>query len=221
MMGKSSGMPSDVYSFGVILWELATLKRPYESLLLPNSNAGRAMHTDLASRLVHLVTEKKVKPGSFSSIRSPLVGRLMLDCCDPDPLIRPLFRDIGPRLRAILDDFTLMKEQMTVKRIIRGIGRGLFSGTDSTSSSSQPRASCECAIPSLSEKWDKNTVSESFCSELFREGSKPSSDSCLCSSNRVSMADPRELAAARRLGGPSLRLVMPLLRSRMDSTRCT
>jgi serine/threonine protein kinase len=91
MLAKGSGSPSDVYSFGVVLWEVATLKAPFDSLL----HCHRLRQKDDCSGLmIDKVAIEGWRPATWN-IPSHPIRRLIQDCWDSNPDARPSFVRIG------------------------------------------------------------------------------------------------------------------------------
>ncbi|KAK3009808.1 hypothetical protein RJ639_014016 [Escallonia herrerae] len=83
---ERSNEKSDVYSFGVILWELATLRVPWTEL-----NSMQVVGA-VGFQHRHLQIPEEV---------DPMVGRIITDCWDPNPELRPSFGQIISRLRCL------------------------------------------------------------------------------------------------------------------------
>jgi serine/threonine protein kinase len=95
LRGDACGLYSDVYSFGLLLWEVLTLRVPYDTGLKRSSDALKFIqqvgHTHVRPPL-----DRKMIPCDWTR-------RLIQDCWDLDTLKRPTFHHICTRLRNILD----------------------------------------------------------------------------------------------------------------------
>lgn len=96
LRGSNYNTTSDVYSFGVILWELLTLKVPWEECVHPY-------------QLVHLVVEQGQRPPMPSNCEPSTsifvaLCELMQECWAKEPERRPSFLDASTRLRAMSAD---------------------------------------------------------------------------------------------------------------------
>jgi serine/threonine protein kinase len=78
-------LASDVYSFGILLWELCTLKKPFDHFKSPDELKRR-------------VFREHYRP-SVSSIPSPALRRLITECWDFRPEKRPDFSRIVKTLK--------------------------------------------------------------------------------------------------------------------------
>lgn len=84
MTGKSPTPASDVYAFGIILWELCTLKEPFQNISSP--------------LLRKTVGRRRLRP-SLKNVNSEL-AEIMTQCWAHNPEDRPTF----PELARMLDD---------------------------------------------------------------------------------------------------------------------
>jgi sterile alpha motif and leucine zipper-containing kinase AZK len=137
LRGSSYDKTSDVYSFGVILWELITLKVPWEECVHPY-------------QLVHLVVEQGQRPpipDDCEPTTSVFVAlcELMQQCWAKEPERRPSFLDALTRLRAMSADVNkeakqAKKQGATSKKLMKvspeAGDAGSSSGLPSTSSGS-------------------------------------------------------------------------------------
>lgn len=82
--GEVYGLPTDVYSFGLLLWEIASLKKPYAKMDL-NDLTDFVFWGDKRPKLI-------AKCGSLE------MRKLMKDCWDATPAVRPTFAEIRSRL---------------------------------------------------------------------------------------------------------------------------
>ncbi|CAM9636717.1 unnamed protein product, partial [Hapterophycus canaliculatus] len=79
----------DVYSFGIVLWEMSTLKKPFEGM-------GRDQFFSKVIRGSHRPPINKKWPTSWSN--------LMQSCWAEDPTKRPSFAKVGDLLQGMLQD---------------------------------------------------------------------------------------------------------------------
>jgi len=87
---------SDVYAFAMVLWEVATLGLPYDSILGKVSGSSQILdnfqlcHNQILQRklLSEQVGKKKVRP-SLDAIKSRDLRKLLENCWDPNPDARP------------------------------------------------------------------------------------------------------------------------------------
>jgi sterile alpha motif and leucine zipper-containing kinase AZK len=93
MKGLPYGTPCDVYSFGVVLWELMSLRLPYEDL--PNLHV-----TELMDKVMKGMRPFPLPPDNREELR-PLVA-LMRHCWRAEPAERPDFNEIVERLENLL-----------------------------------------------------------------------------------------------------------------------
>jgi serine/threonine protein kinase len=103
MLAQGSGLPSDVYSFGVVLWEVATLRTPFKSLLHCQRQRERRGRVGL---MIEKVATEGWRPATWN-IRSRPIRRLIHDCWDSNPDARPSFVRIG----LVLCDISKLQEQ--------------------------------------------------------------------------------------------------------------
>lgn len=87
MNHQSYDQKADVFSFSIVLWELLTLKLPYENM------------TPLQAAIGVRRGERPVIPTNTH----PKLVRLMQRCWDADPLIRPAFSEIELELKWLLE----------------------------------------------------------------------------------------------------------------------
>ena len=98
LRGSNYDTTSDVYSFGVILWELLTLRVPWEECVHPY-------------QLVHLVAEQGQRPPMPSFCEPPTsvfvaLCELTQQCWAKEPELRPSFLDAVTRLRVMSANVT-------------------------------------------------------------------------------------------------------------------
>ncbi|XP_047339326.1 serine/threonine-protein kinase EDR1 isoform X2 [Impatiens glandulifera] len=86
LRNEPSNEKCDVYSFGVILWELATLRLPWTGMN-PMQVVGAVGFQNR-----HLEIPKEV---------DPLVARIILQCCQTDPSLRPSFAELTVALKSL------------------------------------------------------------------------------------------------------------------------
>lgn len=79
---------ADVFSFGVVLWELLTCKVPYADMTPLQAAVG--------------VVQKCLRP-PIPPECPPELAAIMEACWGASPAHRPAFRDLTPRLQALLD----------------------------------------------------------------------------------------------------------------------
>ena len=108
LRGSNYDTTSDVYSFGVILWELLTLKVPWEECVHPY-------------QLVHLVVAQGQRPPMPTSCEPPTsvfvaLCELTQQCWAKEPELRPSFLDASTRLRAMSADVTKETKQAKVRK---------------------------------------------------------------------------------------------------------
>jgi sterile alpha motif and leucine zipper-containing kinase AZK len=86
LRSEPSDEKSDVYSFGVILWELATLRVPWNqmnSMQVVGAVGFQHRHLDIPEDM------------------DPVVARIITDCWNPEQQLRPSFGQIISRLRRL------------------------------------------------------------------------------------------------------------------------
>lgn len=86
LRNEPSNEKCDVYSFGVILWELATLRLPWSGMN-PMQVVGAV---GFQNRRLEIPKEI-----------DPLVGRIILECWQPDPNLRPSFAQLCVALKTL------------------------------------------------------------------------------------------------------------------------
>jgi serine/threonine protein kinase len=95
LRGEVCGLYSDVYSFGLLLWEVLSLRLPYDTL---------KRSSDPPLKFIQQVAHTHARPPLDSKmIPCESTRRLIQDCWDIDYLKRPTFQHICTRLRNILD----------------------------------------------------------------------------------------------------------------------
>jgi len=77
---------ADVFSFAIVLWEMITLKVPYDNMTPLQAALG-----------VRQGFRLKIPPGTH-----PVLSRLIEQCWDEDPDVRPVFAEITVQLEDIL-----------------------------------------------------------------------------------------------------------------------
>jgi serine/threonine protein kinase len=90
LMGKQVDSKADIYSFGLVMWEIIT-----GNPLFP--------HHDNYSTFKKAIVLDNERPPIPDSIH-PALRKLMEDCWDKDPSVRPNFTDILTRLDSVLID---------------------------------------------------------------------------------------------------------------------
>jgi serine/threonine protein kinase len=91
MMGKDNGFPSNVYSFGVLLWELCTLKRPFDTVMSTKKQKDTFQDK---------VTRHNYRPG-IKNVACKRTKSIIQDCWDANPHARPGFTRVLLRLSDI------------------------------------------------------------------------------------------------------------------------
>ncbi len=96
MTGSKSTLTSDVYTFGVLLWEVATLQKPYDELL--QTLMGHDIRTELAQKLS--IQKLSIQDGgqgwrsSTDEVNCAKTRALIRRCWSSHPEIRPNFDSI-------------------------------------------------------------------------------------------------------------------------------
>ena len=104
MLGKGYTLAVDVYSFGVVLYELCSLKRPFEeSLKRQVSRRKRSLPKDkngAIRQFYSAVVGKKLKPWDNleKDVCCPRLRSLITACCQHDPSKRPTFSTIQAKV---------------------------------------------------------------------------------------------------------------------------
>eukprot|EP00980_Cylindrotheca_fusiformis_P000046 scaffold17_cov83-Cylindrotheca_fusiformis.AAC.1 len=83
---------SDVYSFGVLLWQVSTLKEPFEFMMKENDEAN---HMDISAILNKLVHKNWRPETTRRSIPDEKIRRLIKDCWHSNPDARPTITRIS------------------------------------------------------------------------------------------------------------------------------
>jgi hypothetical protein len=108
----------DVYSFGVVLWQLVTLKEPYEDIdsfvelrrrVCQEVCVPACSGSSLSLFLVLMVAVQHERPAISVGV-APRLAALMLRCWDTKPTNRPTFATILPELQAICVDVSVKDE---------------------------------------------------------------------------------------------------------------
>jgi len=82
LLGQELTPKTDVYSFGMILWELVSMKSPYDDL-----------HIESFEQLIDVICVKKIREKIPSNL--PTTLKLLIESCwQPDPAQRPTFLNI-------------------------------------------------------------------------------------------------------------------------------
>uniref|UniRef100_A0A0V0J5K1 Focal adhesion kinase 1 n=1 Tax=Schistocephalus solidus TaxID=70667 RepID=A0A0V0J5K1_SCHSO len=125
---------SDVWMFGVCMWEILSFGlKPFSNL----TNAEAVEHVANGERL------------SRPAICIPILYRLMLECWLKDPVLRPTFASLQPKLREILSE---------VKRISLEKAAGLSAPSTESTSDRYKEPGVTCLILSLFIPQLKSTV---------------------------------------------------------------
>eukprot|EP00200_Dunaliella_tertiolecta_P000588 CAMPEP_0202367158 /NCGR_PEP_ID=MMETSP1126-20121109/17486_1 /ASSEMBLY_ACC=CAM_ASM_000457 /TAXON_ID=3047 /ORGANISM="Dunaliella tertiolecta, Strain CCMP1320" /LENGTH=612 /DNA_ID=CAMNT_0048962361 /DNA_START=237 /DNA_END=2075 /DNA_ORIENTATION=- len=85
---KPYGEKADIFSFAVVIWELLTCKVPYSDMTPLQAAVG--------------VVQKGLRPGIPPNC-PPMLAELMSAAWDQNPAARPSFRELTPRLAAMLE----------------------------------------------------------------------------------------------------------------------
>ncbi|KAF5826901.1 kinase-like domain-containing protein [Dunaliella salina] len=85
---KPYGEKADIFSFAVVIWELLTCKVPYSDMTPLQAAVG--------------VVQKGLRPGIPPNC-PPVLAELMSAAWDQNPAARPSFRELTPRLAAMLE----------------------------------------------------------------------------------------------------------------------
>jgi Protein tyrosine and serine/threonine kinase len=162
----------DVYSFAVILWEIATLEIPYESILSTKCKGimdgerydrSRQFQREL---LVEQVGRKNVRPKlSKRTIKSQLLRDLLKSCWDPNPDSRPPMARVWYTLHHNIFP-SIVKNNLTLRTWSSNCGI-VSTSTTTTGSTSISSPLTARVVPYLSAtnkrltncKDDKNTAS--------------------------------------------------------------
>lgn len=94
LLGEPISLKSDVYSFGIILYELATLAKPFDQYF----DKGQLVN---AASFKERVVVGGWRPSLFH-VPCPAAARLIRKCWDPSPDARPSFDVIHSNLQQIL-----------------------------------------------------------------------------------------------------------------------
>ena len=134
----------DVYSFAMILWEMATLEIPYESILstkckgiMDGDRYGRTMKLQ-RELLVEQVGRKNVRPKlSKRTVQSPLLRDLLKSCWDPNPDARPPMARVWYTLHHNIFP-SIVNKNLTTRRTWSSNSSVATSSTSTSTSLSSP-----------------------------------------------------------------------------------
>lgn len=107
--GKQYGLKVDVYSFGILLWQICTLKEPFDDMFQ-------------ISQYHQWIVGEGRRP-DLKSVKIEDLRCLIAQCWDPCPEIRPTFTQVCHRLQVLIRDDTVV-DPLSVSMSGASPGRG-------------------------------------------------------------------------------------------------